>query len=123
MPAHAALSDGSVVLESQVRIAIAAVGLDPTLGYLHVCQPGRQALVYDLMEPYRPCVDRAVLDFVRSRVFAPRDFVIDSQGACRLHPELARHIATHASVSDMFQTNLTALVRISFLAGDTGGAG
>jgi CRISPR/Cas system-associated endonuclease Cas1 len=75
----------------QVRIAIAAeAGLDPAIGYLHVCQPGRQALVCDLMEPYRPEVDRAVLDFIRRQAFTPRDFVIDAKGVCRLHPELAR---------------------------------
>ena len=63
------------------------------IGYLHVCQPGRQALVYDLMEPYRPQVDREVLAFVRSQTFTPRDFVIDAKGVCRLHPDLARLIA------------------------------
>jgi CRISPR-associated protein Cas1 len=46
------------VLESRVRIAIAEVGLDPTIGYLHVCQPERDSFVHDLMEPLRPHVDR-----------------------------------------------------------------
>ena len=92
-PVNAMLNYGYAVLESQVRIAIAEVGLDPTIGYLHVCQPGRQALVYDLMEPYRPQVDREVLGFIRSQTFTPRDFVIDAKGVCRLHPELARRLA------------------------------
>lgn len=52
-------------------IAIGEVGLDPTLSYLHVCQPGRLALIYDLMEPYRPQVDREVLTFLRSQTFTP----------------------------------------------------
>ncbi len=78
------------VLESQVRIATVAAGLDPTIGYLHACRPGRMALVYDLMEPLRPQVDRLVLDFVRSRTFAPKDFMLTSSGVCRLHPQLAR---------------------------------
>lgn len=76
-----------------MRIAVAELGLDPTIGYLHVCQPGRQALVYDLMEPYRPQVDRTVLAFLQSQAFSPRDFVVDAKGACRLHPELARTVA------------------------------
>ena len=87
------LNYGYAVLESQVRIAIAEAGLDPTICYLHGCQPGRQALVYDLMEPYRPKVDREVLGFTRSQTFAPRDSVIDPKGVCRLHPELARRLA------------------------------
>ena len=76
-----------------MRIAIAEAGLDPSIGYLHVCQAGRDSLVYDLMEPYRPQVDRDILAFVQSQTFAPRDFVIDSKGVCRLRPELVRNLA------------------------------
>ena len=83
------------VLESQVRTSIAGVGLDPSIGFLHVCQPGRDSFVYDLMEPYRPDVDREVVTFVRSQSFTPRDFVIDVKWVCRLHPQLARHIVDH----------------------------
>ena len=62
-----------------MSIAIAEVGFDSRIGYLQVCQPGRQALVYDLIERFRPQVDRKVLAFVRSQVFTPRDFVVDSK--------------------------------------------
>lgn len=78
------------LLERRVRIAIAKAGLDPSIGYLHVCQSGRQALVCDLMEPYRPRVDREVLAFIQSQTFTPRDFAVDAKVACRLHPELAK---------------------------------
>lgn len=89
-PMNALLNYAYAVVESEVRIAIAAAGLDPTIGHLHVCQPGRASFVYDLMEPHRPEVDRYVLDFVRRQAFMPRDFVIDAKGVCRLHPDLAR---------------------------------
>ncbi len=98
-PVNALLNYGYAVLESQVRIAIAAVGLDPTIGYLHVCQAGRSSFVYDLMEPHRPKVDEEVLGFARSQTFAPRDFVIDTKGVCRLHPELARRVVQSISAS------------------------
>jgi CRISP-associated protein Cas1 len=52
------------VRESQVRIAAVSQGLDPTIGYLHTRRHVRAALVYDLMEPMRPQVDRLVLSFV-----------------------------------------------------------
>jgi hypothetical protein len=35
----------------------------------------------------------AVLDFVKSHVFDPTDFVIRSDGVCGLNPQLARHVA------------------------------
>jgi len=92
-PLNAMLNYAYGVLESQVRIATVAAGLDPTIGYLHACRPGRVALVYDLMEPLRPQVDRRVLDFVQGRTFDPRDFVLTERGVCRLHPQLARTVA------------------------------
>jgi len=50
------------------------------------------AFVFDLMEPERLKVDRAVLDFVKGHVFDPADFVIRSDGVCRLNPEMARMV-------------------------------
>ena len=44
------------------------------------------------MEPQRPKVDREVLDFVKGQVFDPSDFVIRSDGVCRLNPEMARMV-------------------------------
>jgi CRISP-associated protein Cas1 len=91
-PINAILNYAYAALESQVRIAAIGQGLDPTIGYLHARRPGRMALVYDLMEPFRPQVDALVLNFLRSHVFAPPDFPVDSRGVCRLHPQLVREV-------------------------------
>ena len=64
-------------------------GLDPTIGYLHADQPGRPALVLDVMEPLRPLVDLGVLRFMSRHSFEPGDFTIqDTGGVCRLVPRL-----------------------------------
>ena len=55
------------------------------------------AFVFDLMEPERPKVDRAVLDFVKGHVFDPADFVIRADGVCRLNPEMARMVVARVS--------------------------
>jgi CRISPR-associated protein Cas1 len=49
------------------------------------------------MEPQRPKVDRKVLDFVKGHVFDPADFVIRTDGVCRLNPEMARIVVTRVS--------------------------
>ena len=104
------------VLESQVRIATVTAGLDPRIGYLHACRPGRVALVYDLMEPLRPQVDRLVLDFVQQRTFDPRDFVLTERGVCRLHPQLARTVARQGvsdrSVQEVIAATMLELTRL-----------
>jgi CRISPR-associated protein Cas1 len=45
--------------------ALAAVGLDPAVGYLHADRPGRPSLALDLMEEFRPALaDRLVLALI-----------------------------------------------------------
>jgi CRISPR/Cas system-associated endonuclease Cas1 len=51
---------------------------------------GSSKFIFDLMEPERPKVDRAVLDFVKATVFDPADFIIRSDGVVRLNSQLAR---------------------------------
>lgn len=92
-PVNAMTNYAYGILESQVRIAAVATGLDPTIGYLHARRPGRVALVYDLMEPLRPQVDRIVLNLVQGRTFDSQDFILTERGVCRLHPQLARSVA------------------------------
>jgi len=70
------------------------------IGYLHVCRPNRVVLVYDLMEPMRPQVDRLLLGFVRSHMFTPSDFTLRDDGVCRLHPQLAQEMAARLALDD-----------------------
>jgi CRISPR-associated protein Cas1 len=55
------------------------------------------AFVFDWMEPERPKVDCAVLDFITGHVFDPADFVIRSDGVCRLNPEMERMVIAKVS--------------------------
>jgi CRISPR-associated protein Cas1 len=91
-PVNAILNYAYAVLESQVRMQIAADGYDPTIGFLHTYNMERPALVFDLMEPLRPIADRKVLEFVQSHTFHPADFMIRPDGVCRLNPEMARQV-------------------------------
>jgi CRISPR/Cas system-associated endonuclease Cas1 len=52
------------VLESESRLAAAALGLDPGLGVLHVDTPARDSLACDVMEPIRAQIDAYLLDWV-----------------------------------------------------------
>jgi CRISPR-associated protein Cas1 len=80
------------VLERQVRMQIIADGYDPTIGFLHTYGVDRPALVFDLMEPQRPIVDRKVLEFVQAQTFHPADFTMRSDGVCRLNRRMAKLI-------------------------------
>lgn len=61
-PVNATLSLVYTLLTRDVASACESVGLDPQLGYLHACRPGRASLALDLIEELRaPVADRFVL--------------------------------------------------------------
>ncbi|MDE2200872.1 MAG: CRISPR-associated endonuclease Cas1 [Rhodospirillales bacterium] len=95
-PAQSMFNYAYAVLESQIRIELAAVGLDPATGFLHQNLSDRPALILDLMEPLRPAVDAIVLHLLTSETFHPADFTIGRDGTCRLHPALARRVVREA---------------------------
>jgi CRISP-associated protein Cas1 len=96
-PINAILNYAYAALESEIRIKAISDGYDPTIGVMHEGSDGSSKFIFDLMEPGRPKVDRAVLDFVKRHVFDPADFIIRSDGVCRLNPEMARMVMATAS--------------------------
>jgi CRISPR-associated protein Cas1 len=96
-PINAMLNYGYAMLISQVHKTIVAAGLDPTIGIAHRRHTNPIPLVYDLMEPLRPVVDRKVLEFALSSTFTPGDFSITQIGGCRLNPQLAKSVAKHVA--------------------------
>lgn len=74
-PFNACLSFGYTLLLIRVETAILKAGLDPYMGALHSALRSAPALALDLMEPFRPFVDRLVLRLVNRRQLDPADFV------------------------------------------------
>lgn len=59
------LNYGYAILLSTVLQKLFALGIDPTFGIAHVTRENSTPLAYDLMEPFRPCVDWRVAQWVR----------------------------------------------------------
>jgi CRISPR-associated protein Cas1 len=59
------LNYGYAVLLSTVLQKLFGVGLDPTFGISHVPRERATPLAYDLMEPFRPCVEWRVVQWVK----------------------------------------------------------
>lgn len=49
------------MLRNQVETAVLSIGLDPALGILHRDGYKMPSLVFDMMEPFRPIIDRTLL--------------------------------------------------------------
>jgi CRISPR-associated protein Cas1 len=75
---------------SQMQIRRVAEGYDQCWASYE--RDGLPAFVFNLMEPQRSKVDRAVLAFLKSEALHPADFTIREDGVVRLNPELARRV-------------------------------
>lgn len=83
-PPNAILNYLYAILEAESRLAAAARGLDPGMGFLHVDTPARDSLACDLMEPVRPQVDAYVLDWLTKETLKREWFFEQRDGNCRL---------------------------------------
>lgn len=95
-PPNAMLNYLYALLESEARLAITALGLDPGLGVMHFDSPSRDSLASDLMEPIRPRVDAYVLDWITRTPLRRGWFFEQRDGNCRLMASLAQRLSETA---------------------------
>jgi len=95
-PPNAILNYLYAVLESEARLASAALGLDPGLGLLHLDTPNRDSLTCDLMEAVRPQVDGYLLDWITRQPLRREWFFEQRDGNCRLMGSFAVRLSETA---------------------------
>jgi len=71
-PLNMALNYGYAILYSECWKALAIAGLDPYAGYIHKDRSGKESLVYDLSEMFKPsAVDKTLIEIFR-KGFKPK---------------------------------------------------
>ncbi len=84
-PVNALLSFLYGMVTNDCAAAVAAVGLDASLGFLHADRPGRPSLALDLVEEFRaPLADRLALTMINRKQLGPDDFVTRPGGAVEM---------------------------------------
>ena len=79
-PVNAMLSLCYTMLYYEIVSEIYVVGLDPTIGFYHQFEYGRDSLACDIEEPFRPAVDGLVWRIFSERLFTERDFIAENGG-------------------------------------------
>src|ERR1700674_5482740 len=95
-PPNAMLNYLYAVLESESRLALAALGLDPGIGVMHVDTPSRDSLACDLMEAARPQIDAYLLDWIVREPLHREWFFEQRDGNCRLMGPFAMRLSETA---------------------------
>ncbi len=95
-PPNAILNYLYALLESEARLAAAALGLDPGMGVLHVDTTARDSLACDLMEVVRPQVDGYLLDWITRQPLNRGWFFEQRDGNCRLMAPFAVQLSKTA---------------------------
>lgn len=84
-PVNAMLSFCYTLLHYETVREIQLIGLDPTIGFYHQFEYGRESLACDIVEMFRVYVDRFVYELFKERHITARDFMKDiTQGGVYL---------------------------------------
>jgi len=97
-PPNAMLNYLYALLESEARLAVAALGLDPGIGVLHKDTRTRDSLANDVLEPVRPQVDSFLLDWLAKEPLRRQSFLEERNGNCRLMSSLAARLSETCAI-------------------------
>jgi len=97
-PANAILNYLYAILESESRLALGTLGLDPGIGVLHNDLRSRDSLACDLMEPVRPKVDELLLKLLSTSQLRREWFFEQRDGNCRLMGSFAEMLSETATM-------------------------
>ena len=93
-PINGLLNYGYTVLAGEICKFVNGLGLDPYYGFFHVMHSSFQALVYDLIEPFRWLVEYSVYkiasDTNHSHPITKRDYAWTKEGRIILDDDLIR---------------------------------
>ena len=95
-PPNALLNFIFAVCESEARLALAILGLDPGIGFLHLPRANRDSLAFDIMEPVRPEVERWLYQWLSAEPLRRADFFETATGNCRLMSHLCARLSETA---------------------------
>lgn len=87
---NALLNYGYAILESEVRKAVNASGLDYSIGFLHEIFQGKTPLVYDIQELFRWLIDYSLVQLLEEYQLKKSDFIITENYHIRLKENIAK---------------------------------
>lgn len=105
-PFNACLNYLYAVLESKVRQTCIINNVDPDFGIIHADHNSRTSLVFDLMEPVRPKVDKLLFNWIANQAFNPKDYFETREGVCRVSQDTVKQVIPLAKdlTSDITKT-------------------
>jgi CRISPR-associated endonuclease Cas1 len=92
-PVNAICNYTFALAAAECRLACVAVGLDPSLGVVHLDARSKASMALDILEPVRPRVEEFVVSLLAERTFRKTDFHEHANGAVRLGIDLRHSLA------------------------------
>lgn len=97
-PFNAILDYTAHLLTRDMRAAVLRARLHPGFGVLHASADGREACVYDLVEPFRaPLAEGLAVYLANNRILVPGDFASGEEGVRLSHPAARKLVQTYES--------------------------
>jgi CRISPR-associated protein Cas1 len=118
-PVNAILNAAFAVTAGRLAAYLAASGLAPAIGFLHVDKRGRWSLAWDAIEPLRPLIEARAFRFIAQERFSVSDFIVAPDGSLRLAPGLLTAVLNHCAPPHATLAQIARwITRLVLTAGD-----
>ena len=104
-PVNALFNYGYAVLESECWKVINTMGLEPHIGFIHMTHTNKAPLVYDLQEPFRWIVDKAILKIIYEKKVTKNDFMRSDEGNIILKRDAVKVVLDEIALQFRNKTN------------------
>ena len=91
-PFNAVLNYLYTVAATSIGQACNCYHIDADFGIIHADHEVRSSLVYDIIEPVRPIIDRNVFDYFMNNLFKKKDFMETREGYCKVSQTMISEI-------------------------------
>jgi CRISP-associated protein Cas1 len=74
------------------------MGLEPYIGFIHTTHTNKAPRIYDLQEPFRWIVGKAILKIIHEKKLSKKDFMTSDEGNTMLKPSAVRVVLDEISL-------------------------
>ena len=103
-PVNALFNYGYSILESECWKVVNTMGLEPYIGFIHTTHTNKTPMVYDLEEPFRWLVEKAILKLIFEKKVQLSNFMTTDYGNVRLKPNTVKLVLDE--IAKQFRTTV-----------------
>lgn len=121
-PFNAIISLSYTILHSEIVLSLYSAGFDPYIGFYHCIDYSRESLACDIIEPFRPIIDKWATSLFTNKILTISDFntvgnacLLGKEGRIKFYSEYEKKAEEWRKILTINNQGLTEIIKWSKL--------